>query len=168
VEEVDPGPADCRWGEPYRCRVHCPPSSHLHLTEVDTGMCPECSLTWASLAQRHKHPHIPDADGNPVCTPEPEHICETSRCWQECQNRPTDGPRILSPGRVTCRWCGWFQEYLPHEERGAFADLCNHWASGECITTKKERRGGLLATGWRRFKHGVRWVAECYGYPRRD
>lgn len=71
------------------------------------------------------------------------HLCETSRCWQDCRDR-TDKVRekaeldaigmhpigVLSPGRVACRWCPWSAEYA--DEIRGYRDLVAHWASGDC------------------------------------
>lgn len=84
-------------------------------------------------------PHISGADSL-VCTPnapEPQdvpHLCETSRCWQDCRDR-TDAANdtvvgLMSPGRVACRWCPWSTEYA--DEIGGYRDLVAHWASGAC------------------------------------
>jgi hypothetical protein len=157
VADTETGPCTCwpdaHWdGERGPCDCSTAPvSAQQDEMDVPYGrppVCPTCAPGWARVADdcghhlvgldcqlhgpvNHGSPcdgnHIPDADGNPVCTPvgpSPEETCSFPACAHE---------GCICPG----------------------------------ITTEKRKSGGILAAA-RRFRHGVRWVAECYGYPRRD
>jgi hypothetical protein len=89
-------------------------------------------------------PHPGDCPGRHDTGPSvPEHVCETSRCWQDCRNRPPRyAPVTLSPGSVTC-YCGW--GVIGGDDDMRLAAFQGHVVSAH--TTEKESNDyGILAT----------------------